>query len=128
MTKIESFNEDCLKWLERTGNGKVHNVTKKVPAEVFALESQHLQPVPQSFNKKFNDNSLTYNVRKNNTVFYKQNRYQVPKGTYEPGKQVKLVIKDNSMDIADLDTGEILAHHVIIFINISSLILIVILK
>jgi transposase len=110
---IDSFNEDCLKWLERTGNAKVHDITKKAPAEVFALESQHLQPVPQSLKKKSNDISLTYNVRKNNTVFYRQNRYQVPKGTYEPGKQVKLVIKDNSMDIVDSDTGEIIAHHVI---------------
>lgn len=110
---IDSFNEDCLKWLERTGNGKVHDITKKVPAEVFALESQHLQQVPQSIRKKSNDTSLNYDVRKNNTVFYKQNRYQVPKGTYEPGKQVKLVFKDTSMDIVDLVTGEIIAHHAI---------------
>jgi hypothetical protein len=80
---------------------------------VFALERQHLQLVPQSINKKSNDTSLNYNVRKNNIVFYKQNRYQVPKGTYEPGKQVKLVVKDNSIDIVDLDTGEIIAHHTI---------------
>lgn len=110
---IDSFNEDCLKWLERTGNGKVHDITKKVPSEVFALESQHLQQVPQSIRKKSNDTSLNYDVRKNNTVFYKQNRYQVPKGTYEPGKQIKLVIKDNSIDIVDLETGEIIAHHAI---------------
>ncbi|WP_238475863.1 IS21 family transposase [Clostridium manihotivorum] len=108
---IDSFNEDCLKWLERTGNGKLHDITKKVPAEVFALESQHLQQVPQSIRKKSDDTSLNYAVRKNNTVFYKQNRYQVPKGIYEPGKQVKLVIKDTSMDIVDLESGEIIAHH-----------------
>ncbi|RDA73798.1 hypothetical protein DU449_00135, partial [Hafnia paralvei] len=110
---IDSFNENCLNWLERTGNAKVHDIMKKAPAEVFALESQHLQPVPQSLKKNLNDTSLNYNVRKNNTVFYKQNRYQVPKGTYEPGKQVKLIIKDSSMDIVDLNTGEIIAHHVI---------------
>ncbi|WP_243122222.1 IS21 family transposase [Clostridium thermarum] len=110
---IDSFNEDCLKWLDRTGNGKVHDITKKVPAEVLVSERQHLQPVPQSIDKKSNDTSLIYSVRKNNIVFYKQNRYQVPKGTYEPGKQVKLVLKDNSLDIVDLETGEIIAHHVI---------------
>lgn len=110
---IDSFNEDCLKWLERTGNRKVHDITKKVPAEVFDLEHQHLRPVPQSFKKFLNDTSLTYSVRKNNIVFYKQNRYQVPKGTYEPGKQVKLVIKNNSLDIVDILSHEIIAHHVI---------------
>jgi len=26
---LEKLNEDCLAWLERTGNGKVHNTTKK---------------------------------------------------------------------------------------------------
>lgn len=110
---IDSFNDECLKWLDRTGNGKVHDITKKVPAEVFTLERQHLHPIPQWINKKSNDISLIYNVRKNNTVFYKQNRYQVPKGTYEPGKQVKLVLKDNKLDIVDSETGEIIAHHVI---------------
>lgn len=108
---IDSFNEDCLRWLERTGNGKIHDVTKKVPAEVFALESQHLQQIPKSIYKKSDVTSLIYGVRKNNTVFYKQNRYQVPNGTYGPGKQVKLVIKDNSLDIVALETGEIIAHH-----------------
>lgn len=108
---IDSFNEDCLKWLDRTGNGKVHDITKKVPAEVFVLERQHLLPVPQSFDKKPVDTSLTYSVRKNNTVFYKQNRYQVPKGTYEPGKLVKLIINATTINIVDIDTGEVLANH-----------------
>jgi len=78
---INSFNEDSLKWLERTGNKKVHEVTKKVPAEVFTLERDHLKPIPNLFNNKIDNNSLTYIVRKDNTVLYKQNRYQVPKGT-----------------------------------------------
>jgi len=42
---LEKLNEDCWAWLERTGNGKLHNTTKKIPAEVFALEKQHLIPV-----------------------------------------------------------------------------------
>ena len=38
---LEKLNEDCLAWLERTGNGKIHNTTKKIPAVVFVLEKQH---------------------------------------------------------------------------------------
>lgn len=110
---IDSFNEDCIKWLLRTGNAKVHDITKKAPAEVFELERQHLLQVPHHLDKKSSNTILTYSVRKNNVVFYKQNRYQVPKGTYEPGKQVNLIIKNTSMDIVDLDTGEIIAHHVL---------------
>lgn len=110
---IDSFNDDCLKWLERTGNKKVHETTKKVPAEVFALEKEHLKPIPTLFANHHDTDILTYLVRKNNIVFYKQNRYQVPKGTYEPGKEVKIVIKDKKMDIVDKDTGQVIANHTV---------------
>lgn len=108
---IDLLNEDSFKWLDRTGNAKVHEITRKVPKEVFALEKEHLQKVPSLFeNIKLND-SLTYSVRKNNTISYKQNRYQIPKGTYRPGKEVKLIINDNKMNIVDLDTGLVIATH-----------------
>ena len=42
---LEDWNERALKWLERTGNYKVHNTTKKRPFEVFLLEKQHLKKV-----------------------------------------------------------------------------------
>lgn len=110
---IDSFNEDSFKWLNRTGNGKKHEITKKVPEEVFTLEKEHLLPIPQLFEKNLSDISLTYAVRKNNIVLYKQNRYQVPKGTYNPGKEVKLILKDTKMDIVDIETGElIVSHHI----------------
>lgn len=108
---IDSFNEDSIKWLERTGNKKVHEVTKKVPKEVFTLERDHLSPVPNLFSSKTNTNILTYLVRKDNTVIYKQNRYQVPKGTYKPGLEVKLKILNNKLDIVNIETGEIIVTH-----------------
>jgi transposase len=50
---LEKLNEDCLDWLERTGNGKVHNTTKKIPAEVFVLRKTTPHPgTPQD--KYFN--------------------------------------------------------------------------
>ncbi|MDD3225645.1 MAG: IS21 family transposase [Clostridium sp.] len=108
---IESFNEDSLKWLDRTGNGKKHQTTKKIPAEVFTLEKEHLLPVKQLFGKNPPTNTLTYSVRKNNIVLYKQSRYQVPKGTYSPGKQVNILVKDNKIDIIDAETGEVIVVH-----------------
>ena len=112
-TDIESLNIESLKWLERTGNAKIHEITKKVPAEVFNLEKEHLKPVPQLFNNNINNISLTYAVRKNNTILYKQNRYQLPIGTYAPGKEVKLMISNNSMNILDKDTDKlIIKHHI----------------
>jgi transposase len=108
---IESFNEDSFKWLVRTGNGKKHEITKKVPAEVFTLEKEHLLPIPQLFGKNSPDTSLTYAVRKNNIVWYKQNRYQVPKGTYMPGKEVTIIANGKKIDIVDSETGEIIISH-----------------
>ena len=107
---ITDFNSLCLSWLERTGNAKVHETTKKVPAEVFALEKQHLIPVP--YNEiKFTNDSLTYHVRKDNTIIYRQNRYRVPVGTYKPGKTVQILLDEDRMKLFDGDTGEIYAYH-----------------
>lgn len=111
-TDISDFNEKCLAWLERRGNGKEHETTKKIPAEVFTLEKEYLQPVPM-FRNIVSDDSLTYGVRKDNTVLYKSNRYRVPKGTYHPNLRVKLVIDKTSMIITDATTGEIYARHTI---------------
>ncbi|MZP44684.1 DDE-type integrase/transposase/recombinase, partial [Heliobacterium gestii] len=44
---IDHVNEECLAWLERTANANIHGITKKVPAEVYAMEREHLRPVPK---------------------------------------------------------------------------------
>ncbi|WP_235782090.1 hypothetical protein [Paenibacillus senegalensis] len=44
-TNIDKLNEQCLAWLNRTGNAKMHHTIKKIPAEVYALEKAHLRPV-----------------------------------------------------------------------------------
>lgn len=49
-----------------------------------ALEKQHLIPVP-AFETIVPKSIVTYQVRKDNTVVYRSNRYQVPFETYRPG-------------------------------------------
>jgi phospholipid/cholesterol/gamma-HCH transport system substrate-binding protein len=89
-----------MKWLERTANAKVHETTKKIPAEVFSIEKQYLIPVSElKFNYTVNEN-IPYPVRKDNIILYKSNRYRVPKGTYESGKKVYMLVED---EIADQD-------------------------
>ena len=110
-TDIDSFNEDCIEWLERTANAKVHETTKKIPAEVFALEKEYLKPASEySFIKPVNA-SIDYQVRKDNVVLYKSNRYRVPKGTYKKGKKVFIVPDGANISIVDTVTGEIYATH-----------------
>ena len=108
---IDSFNKDCLDWLERTGNAEEHGTTKKIPAEVFAVEKEYLLPVSEYSFAKPTNASITYHVRKDNIVLYKSNRYRVPKGTYTKGKRVYVIPEGDSITIVDVDTGVLYARH-----------------
>uniref|UniRef100_UPI00307A538A IS21 family transposase n=1 Tax=Enterocloster clostridioformis TaxID=1531 RepID=UPI00307A538A len=110
ITDISQFNSQCMDWLSRTGNGKEHQTTKKVPAQMFALEKQHLIPVP-AFETTVPESIVTYQVRKDNTVLYHSNRYQVPFGTYRPGLRARLVEQDGKVSILDAQTGEVYTSH-----------------
>lgn len=111
-TDINSFNADCIAWLKRTGNAEVHGTTKKIPAEVFTLEKEYLLPVSEYSFTAATDDSVSYQVRKDNIVLYKGNRYRVPKGTYAQGKRVFMILDyDENMSITDILTGEIYATH-----------------
>ena len=114
---LDTWNEDGWKWLERTGNYKYHNTTKKRPVEVFALEKQHLRPISSSIENYFDSNttsSITRTVRKDNTIWYNANRYSVPLGTFHKLKQVHIETTDEGyLLIVQPDTGEIIAKHTI---------------
>ena len=101
----DSFNKECIVWLERTGT------TKKIPAEVFAIEEEHLIPVSEYSFSKPSDPSITYSVRKDNVVLYKSNRYRVPLGTYKKGKQVHVIREAGDILIIDAVTGVLYARH-----------------
>lgn len=108
---LDKWNEKCWEWLERTGNGKVHNTKKKRPAEVFIEEKEHLRPVT---NKKsiHNTKSIPRAVRKDNTILYQSNRYSVPLGTYKKDKLVYLAItNDGCLVIHDKASGNVIAEH-----------------
>jgi len=108
---LNSFNQKCLDWLERTGNSNIHGTIKKVPAEVFKKEQPHLKPVPKVKLKQSPKDSITRNVRKDNTILFRSNRYTVPLGTYSKNKFVYLEIYGSHLKIVDNKTGEIIAEH-----------------
>jgi transposase len=107
-TSLTEWNQAQLDWLERTGNAKEHGTTKKVPAQAFLLEKQHLRPVPSI---KIPDDILTVMVRKDNTILYKSNRYSVPLGTYRPGRKLSIKEDTGILNVIDPETGEVLAEH-----------------
>ncbi len=110
---IDRWNEDCRKWLKRRANGKIHSTTRKIPAEVFQNERKYLKPIADKIISKSQGLSITYQVRKDNTIPVKGNRYTVPKGTYKGIYTYVGVTKiDNQfLVIYDLDDGKEIARH-----------------
>jgi hypothetical protein len=111
---IDTWNEKCLSWLERTGNYNIHNTTKKRPVEVHALEKQHLKPVSSLLSFESNiGSSISRTVQKDNVIKYKSNRYSVPLGTYRPrgNNTVFIEIQEEELIISAAPQGEILAKH-----------------
>lgn len=105
---IDILNSSCLNWLDRTANAKIHGTTKKIPAEVFKEEHEHLRPLLD-----IAINSTAYicrTVRKDNTVVYDSNRYSVPLGTYNNQKEVRIEVKDNRLFI-ETSFGEPICNH-----------------
>ncbi len=109
---LDKLNEQCLEWLERTGNGKKHNLTKKIPAVVFLEEKQHLRPIPTAISIKLADDSISRLVRKNNIILFEGNRYSVPLGTYDgTEKYVRVYVEDSMLIISDMETNLEIARH-----------------
>jgi transposase len=109
-TDIENLNNLTKEWLKRTGNGKVHSTTHKIPILELKIEKNHLLPLKsqQSLPKA---SSQQYNVRKDNTVAYRGNFYSLPLGTYQ-GPETKIYLEVNE-NFLNLYSGEkqLLACH-----------------
>lgn len=100
------LNSEGLQWLERTGNGLIHNTTKIVPAVAFAQERKHLKPAPQLGETPALPRLAL--IRKDNVVMYKQNRYSMPKGTYRPNKQARIEEDGKIVSFFDTETNELI--------------------
>src|SRR5699024_382427 len=89
---LNKWNETAWEWLERTGNYKHHNTTKKSPIGGLSLEEQRLLPISNTIGYSIantNDvSSITRTVRKDNTINFVSNRYSVPLGTYHKTEKV----------------------------------------
>jgi hypothetical protein len=104
------LNQNFVEWLARTGNGKMHGTTKKVPAEMFELERAHLRPILTAMEIAA-DASISRKVRKDNTILYESNRYSVPLGTYNKEKEVSIEVKEGKLIISQLFGDYVIAEH-----------------
>src|SRR5699024_790993 len=113
---LDTWNETGWKWLERTGNYKYHNTTKKRPAEVFTLEKQHLRPISPTIDHSYaNGNhmsSVSRMIRKDNTIWYLSNRYTVPLGTVNKTEKVSIdTTDDDFLIIRETEARPMMARH-----------------
>ena len=110
-TDIERLNEECLAWLERTGNGSMHHGIYRIPSEIFEEEKSYLQPyygtpVPPEVEMK------EYSVRKDNTISYHCSYYTVPSGTYKnAGTRVMVEEVEGHLHIYSKESGKRIANH-----------------
>jgi len=103
------LNNSCIDWLDRTGNGKVHSTTKKIPAEVFETERDYLRPL---IDVQINaDTDIFRTVRKDNTILYDSNRYTLPLGTYGKHKEVRVSSENGTLIITDIFCDCIIWEH-----------------
>jgi hypothetical protein len=113
---LTDWQESCMKWLNRTGNYKVHHNTKRRPFEVHALEKQHLQKVSGTyiFENVF-VSSITRNIQKDNVIRHGGNRYSVPLGTYRKGSPNIAYIQTDEVHlfIRLKQNGSVIAKHVL---------------
>ncbi len=105
-----TLQEDCLAWLKRTANAKLHGTIRKVPYEQWLIEQSHLEPYRDTPEKPL---ILLpgYKVRKDNTVAYKGNFYSLPIGTYKDADTTVLLDdKGNTLDLLS-DVNTLVASH-----------------
>jgi transposase len=104
------LNYCMLDWLERTANAKVHGTTKRVPAEVFKEEREHLRPLIHIPENK--DAFICRTVRKDNTIVYESNRYSVPLGTYSTNPEVRIEVQAGVLSIQTVFGDPICEHRI----------------
>lgn len=104
----EILNACALEWLDRTGNGKVHSMTKKTPIEAFETEREYLKPLLDL--PVYDDSQIYRTVRKDNTILYDSNRYSVPIGTYNNQPEVAIKVSEGKL-VINTTFGDFICEH-----------------
>lgn len=107
-TGIDSLNESCLEWLDRFANGDYHNITKKIPKDMFKEEFPKLTKV--KIRKR--DNTCILTVSKgDSSLKYKGNIYFIPPEEKLNSCRVKVVEKNGEIYIYRPITNELVCKH-----------------
>jgi len=108
---IHLLNAQAMEWLDRTANIKVHAATLKVPHNEWLIEQGSLKTITESYSCL--QALKPYNVRKDNTVVYHSNFYQLPQGTYKgPRTKVLVRVADGQIVFFDLQEKPLIHYQV----------------
>jgi hypothetical protein len=107
----ETLNDEAIAWLGRTANAMPHSFTRKVPLEEWLIEKVKLKTYTP---EKIVMPTISYKVRKDNTITWKGNHYSVPFGTYRGrGSSVLTRAEGSVLVIAQPGTLQEICRHVI---------------
>lgn len=110
-TDIDSLQEAGLAWLERTGNGLMHHMTRQIPDVAFEEERKYLLPYYGTPHEPVVEQRRIH-VRKDNTIYHAQNYYTVPTGTYAGDNTMAWVeVSDGNLLVYSAETGKQIAIH-----------------
>ena len=110
---IDSLNIECLRWLDRTGNGIMSAATFKIPREVFINEeARHM--IPYNHERITLSNQRIVRVSDVSSIEYKKNFYALPLGKYEKNEKVRIEEANGELYIFDIDTSELIIKHKIL--------------
>jgi len=103
---IDAINAAALAWLDSTGNDTISSLKPYSPRVMFQEERAHLLPVPPLQLER-----RLYTITSRNTIQYKGNSYELPKGSYLVLTQVRIDIEENKIHIYNPETTELLCTH-----------------
>ena len=106
---LDIWNRSFEDWLDRTGNGRVHDTTKRKPCDMFLEEQVHLRPL-LGVAPELPANDTERTVRKDNTILYRSNRYSLPLGTYSAQKKVVIEADEVTLNIFTIIGDKIVTH------------------
>ena len=107
---VAEANKSVVKWLKRRANGKLSQATKRIPAEMFEEERNHLQPIRNSiFRKDSLQGREERQADDKSLISVCGSQYSVP--TKYKNKLVEIYKTEKAIFIFDLLTGEELFCH-----------------
>lgn len=103
---IDRLTQEFIGWLDRDGNGMIHEITKKPPRELFKKENSKLQ----KYVEKKNDEIVIHTVY-HDTVEYRDNLYKLPSESVNEGDKIRIERYDDQLIFYNAGTNELLCKH-----------------